>query len=239
MIDGKLIAHRGACAYAPENTMAAFERARQLGARSIEFDVMLSEDGKAFVFHDHDLKRTTNGRGAFHQTKSGKLKTLDAGSWFGARFSEEKIPCFDEILHWLVQTDMAANIEIKPHSNEVETITTSVLGILHSIWPHHKTMPLISSFDVNVLRLCRSIAPEIPLGLLLHQWQRDWQKTAKELQCYSVHANQRILTDVRIKEIKQYQYKLYAYTINNQRKAKKLLAKGVDAIFSDYPDLLL
>lgn len=238
MIDGNLIAHRGACAYAPENTMAAFERARQLGARSIEFDVMLSEDGEAFVFHDYDLKRTTNGRGAFHQTESGKLKTLDAGSWFGARFAQEKIPCFDEVLRWLVQTDMTANIEIKPHSNEIETITTSVLGILHSIWPHNKTMPLISSFDINVLRLCRSIAPEIPLGLLLHEWQKDWQKTAKELQCYSVHAYHRILTDVRIKEIKQHQYKLYAYTVNNQRKAKKLFAKGVDAIFSDYPDLL-
>ena len=59
----KLIGHRGACAYAPENTIASFNKAQSLGCRFIEFDVMCSQDGEPFVFHDETLKGTSNGKG--------------------------------------------------------------------------------------------------------------------------------------------------------------------------------
>ncbi|KTD21659.1 glycerophosphoryl diester phosphodiesterase [Legionella londiniensis] len=238
MLQDKIIAHRGASAYAPENTRAAFERARQMGSRFIEFDVMQSADGELFVFHDDELNRTTNARGAFHLASSETLRGLDAGSWFGRRFRGERIPAFTEVLRWLNEHDMAANIEIKPHPDNVEEITTAVLAEVHSYWPESKKMPLVSSFETRVLRLCRSIAPEMPLGFLMHEWQDNWSKTAKELDCCSIHANKHILSKSRIAEIKQYDYKLYAYTVNSRRQAKKLIAEGVDAVFSDYPDLL-
>ncbi len=70
----RIIAHRGASAYAPENTITAFDKAAILGARMIEFDVMLSQDGEPFVIHDENLKRTTNGRGEVGKSRCGLHK---------------------------------------------------------------------------------------------------------------------------------------------------------------------
>lgn len=86
--------------------------------------------------------------------------------------------------------------------------------------------------------LCRSIAPEMPLGLLLHEWDKDWLQKAKQLECYSIHFNRKILTADRVKAVKDQGYVVCAYTVNRKRLAKKLFDWGVDALFSDYPDLL-
>src|SRR3990167_5946440 len=104
-----LIAHRGASAYAPENTLVAFDEARLLGARCIEFDVMMCKDGELFVFHDDKLTRTSNGKGDFHDATSEYILRLDAGSWFSPRFVGEKIPSFSEVLQWLIRHRLQAN----------------------------------------------------------------------------------------------------------------------------------
>jgi glycerophosphoryl diester phosphodiesterase len=234
----KLIGHRGACAYAPENTMASFEKAQDLGCRWVEFDVMCSADNQPFIIHDDNLKRTTNGRGEVGLVEASYLEGLDAGSWFSKKFKGEKIPHFKEILTWLAQTDMQANIEIKPFPGTAEQTAVTVLTHIHKHWPQNKPFPLVSSFEWDALTLCRSIDPDIPLGLLLHEWDKDWLKKAQQLDCFSVHFNRRILTANRVKEVKEQGYVVCAYTVNRKRLANKLFGWGVDAIFSDYPDLL-
>lgn len=238
MIVTNLIAHRGASAYAPENTMAAFKKAAALGARCVEFDVMLSADGDPFVFHDDTLNRTTNGRGGVGQTSSLQLKSLDAGAWFSTQFKNEAIPSFRTVIRWLIDTGMHANIELKPYPGTMEQTTTTVLSQLNQYWPADKPLPLISSFDWDALALCRSLAPEMPLGLLLYGWDKTCFKTAKKLDCVSIHINNRSTTPARIREIKDQGYAVYVYTINRKRRAIKLLHWGVDAVFTDYPDLL-
>lgn len=233
-----LIAHRGASAYAPENTLQAFEKAKELGCRCVEFDVMLSGDGQAFIFHDHTLNRTTNARGSFSAAHSDFLATLDAGRWFAKRYSGERIPRFREVLHWLNDADIQANIEIKPNPGQMEQTVIAVLSELNHHWPLQKPLPLLSSFDLQALQLCRKLAPEMPLGLLIDVWQEDWQELAHDLQCVSVHLNWRALKKERVLAIKAQGYQVFAYTINRKRRAKKLFAWGVDAVFSDYPDLL-
>jgi glycerophosphoryl diester phosphodiesterase len=234
----QIIAHRGASAYAPENTMAAFKKALSLGCRSVEFDVMLSADGHPFVFHDDHLKRTSNGRGEFGRVDAEYIQTLDAGRWFSKRFQAEKIPSFAEVLKWLLAFDVKANIEIKPFPGTTEPTTVAVMTALNRYWPREKTLPLISSFDWAALTLCRSLSPELPLGLLLDQWKEDWLTHAERLQCVSVHLSKRVVTAARINTIKSHGYAVYVYTVNRKRLAIKLLASGVDAVFSDYPDLL-
>lgn len=233
-----LIGHRGACAYAPENTIAAFNKAVELGCRFIEFDVMLSQDGEAFVFHDETLNRTTNRKGYFGETSAETLRQLDAGSWFSKRFKNEPIPSLSCVLQWLQTSDVQANIEIKPFPGTTEQTTIAVLTHLTRYWPPSKPWPLLSSFEWDALRLCRSISPEVPLGLLMDKWNSDWLKIARELQCYSVHLNRKILSKEKVQMIKQEHYKVCAYTVNRRRQAKKLFDWGVDAVFSDYPDLL-
>lgn len=237
-INKGIIAHRGASAYAPENTLAAFDKALAMGSNCIEFDVMLSADGEPFVFHDASLKRTTNGVGDLGLVDADYLRTLDAGKWFSKAYIGEKIPHFTEILNWLLFVDIHANIEIKPYPGATQQTVVTVMTALNHYWPSAKALPLLSSFDHDALILCRSLAPEMLLGLLLHTWDDEWFIKAQDLHCYSVHVNYKILTPERAKAIKTKGFQLYAYTVNRKRLANKLMAWGVDAVFSNYPDLL-
>ena len=234
----RIIGHRGAAGYAPENTLAAFEKARVLGCHFIEFDVMLSADGEAFIFHDENIKRTTNGRGEFGLLTAEYLRSLDAGHWYAKKFRGEKILSFQDAIAWLNQSGLHANIEIKPYPGQTEATTIAVLTHINRYWPQDKKLPLVSSFDIDALTLCHSISPEIPRGLLLDKWQDNWQKLAKDLQCFSVHLSRRAATKARVLAIKEQGYLVYVYTVNWRYRANKLFNWGVDAVFSDYPDLL-
>ena len=86
------IAHRGASAYTPENTFAAFDKALALGVDNVEFDVHFSADGHIVVIHDDTLDRTTNGSGPVTDQTLDRLRSLDAGEWFSAEFKGQSIP---------------------------------------------------------------------------------------------------------------------------------------------------
>lgn len=234
----KVIGHRGASAYAPENTLASFNKALAMGCHFVEFDVMCSVDGEPFVFHDDNLKRTTNGRGETGLVKSTYLQSLDAGSWFSRQFKGEHIPHFKDVLEWLSVSKVQANIEIKPYPGTAEQTAITVLSHLNRYWPEGKELPLVSSFSWDALLLCRDIAPEMPLGLLFHVWDEQCLQKAKQLECFSMHFNRKILTADRVKAVKEQGYIVCAYTVNRRRQANKLFNWGVDAVFSDYPDLL-
>lgn len=237
-INNKVIGHRGASAYAPENTLSAFDKALSLGCNFIEFDVMTSVDGEPFVIHDESLKRTTNGQGDVGLVDAAYLQSLDAGKWFSRQYVGEKIPHLRDVLKWLTFANINANIEIKPYPGCSQLTTVAVLSHLHRYWPESKPLPLISSFDEEALTFCRAIAPEMPLGLLLDTWDDNWLARANDLQCTSVNMNKNLLNAARVQAIKAEGFQLMAYTVNRRSQAKKLLGWGVDAVFSDYPDLL-
>jgi glycerophosphoryl diester phosphodiesterase len=237
-LKGKIIAHRGASAYAPENTIAAFNMAAKLGCQFIEFDVMLSHDNVPFVFHDDAVRRTTNGRGDFAQKSAAEIQTLDAGMWVSKSFKNERIPSFEAVIRWLAEHDMQANIEIKPDKDRIKETTIAVLTTINRCWPVTMPMPLVSSFEMEALILARSLAPELPLGMLMHNWDNNWNKEAQALNCTSIHLSSSITTQKRVASIKDKGYKVYVYTVNRRRQAMKLFKWGVDAVFSDYPDLL-
>lgn len=234
----KIIGHRGAAAYAPENTLASFNKALEMGCRFVEFDVMCSADGEPFVFHDDKLKRTTNGRGEIGKVDAAYLQSLDAGSWFSRQFKGEHIPHFKEVIEWLVASDVQANIEIKPYPGAEEQTAITVLNYINRYWPEGKELPLVSSFSWDSLAMFRSLAPEMPMGLLFHVWDELWLQKAKQLNVYSIHFNRKILTADRVKAVKEQGYVVCAYTVNRKRQANKLFKWGVDSLFSDYPDLL-
>jgi glycerophosphoryl diester phosphodiesterase len=93
-----IIGHRGAPRETPENTLASFRRAFELGADAIELDVRLSRDGAPIVMHDATLERTTDGADSVSQRTLAQLKRLDAGSWFDPKFRGERIPTLEEAL---------------------------------------------------------------------------------------------------------------------------------------------
>ncbi len=234
-----VIAHRGASAQAPENTLASFIKAKQLGLNWVEFDVMLEATGEAIVFHDDDLERTTNGNGPIISCTYNYLKTLDAGSWFDPIYSNECIPSLQEVLQVLYSHQLAANLEIKPLPGHEQKTVQRVFEILNENTSQLPSPLLISSFSPIVLRLVRKISPSTLLGVLFDEWQENWQSFCIEVQCTSVNINQTLLTLDRVKQIKEKGYLLLAYTVNNIERAHELLSWGVDAIFSDCPHAIL
>ena len=234
----EIIAHRGASAYAPENTLAAFQKAYDLGSKYIEFDVMLSADGEPFVIHDEILTRTTNGNGRVVDANSNYLKSLDAGKWFAKAFQNEKIPHLQDIIFWCNQMQMKANIELKPHPGQSVQIVTTVLPYIKQYWGHTHDMPLFSSFDFGTMRACRKYDTNLNLGLLCNTWSQKHFALANELNCDSMHFNLLRINAKRVQLIKERHYKVFVYTVNNKKNAIKLLDYGVDAIYSDYPDLM-
>src|ERR1700683_2808619 len=106
-----IIAHRGASGHAPENTMAAFQRAVELGAPFIETDLHLTRDGRFVAIHDKTLQRTTNGQGAVQEFTLAELRQLDAGKWFDRPFSGEHIPTLEEVLEFGRANDVVFYLE--------------------------------------------------------------------------------------------------------------------------------
>ena len=233
----KLIAHRGGCGYAPENTLAAMRHAKQLGARWVEFDVMLSADGQAIIIHDDKVNRTTNGKGKVAELSYQQLSQLDAGSWFSHEFNKEKIPLFSEMIECLAETHLSANVEIKPTPGTAIATTDETMRLIKHSWPASLPLPIVSSFDYACIERARELSADIPLGFLMHRWDSQWLKLSEKLQCVTVHVNHHCLTEKKIQAIKASGKLVLAYTVNNAKRARELFNWGLDAIFTDYPDL--
>lgn len=234
-----IIAHRGVSAQTPENTLAAFLKARQLGLNWVEFDVMLAATGEAVVIHDDDLKRTTNGEGRVIDCSYHYLKTLDAGSWFNPVFANEGIPLLQEVLNLLCHLQLAANLEIKPLPGYEQATVQCVLEVLQENKASLPAPLLISSFSPLVLQMIRKTSTSLLLGVLMDEWHANWQDLCAEVQCISVNLNHMLLNRTRVEEIKAQGYFVLAYTINNIERAWELLSWGVDALFSDCPHAIL
>ena len=234
-----VIAHRGACGYAPENTMAACIKAAQLGIKWVEFDVMLALSGEAIVFHDDRLERTTNGSGCVGDYPYVYLSTLDAGVWFAPSFSGERIPLLRQVLRFLKEMHMSANVEIKPLPGQEERTVVQALETIQTIFPQPHPAILFSSFSVEVLQYLRRYSPDCAIGLLLYEWDPGWEKTCTELNCESIHVYDGILTEKKALKIKAMGKLLLCYTVNDPLRAAELYSWGVDAVFSDVPDKII
>lgn len=229
---GKVIGHRGASAYAPENTMAAFKMAKDLGAEWVECDARLTRDGEVVVFHDHHLKRMTDNqhKGWIRWKKYAHLANIDFGDG-------ENLVLLRDLLKTLNKIKLSINIEIKPCFGRVRETTEKVMAIVHEQLRENIDI-LISSFSWKSLKIVRKLDKDIPIGLIFDRWNPNWRARAKKLSCVSLHCSQKILTHKRIQKIKNAGHIVLAYTVNNEKEAQKLIEMGVDAVFSDYPDLL-
>lgn len=234
-----VIGHRGACGYAPENTMASFLKAAQLNLKWVEFDVMDSSDGFPVIFHDDELNRTSNGKGLITQYPYAYLQSLDVGKWFDSSFSGERIPSLMAVISFLKEAKMSANVEIKTLPGHEENLVKQVLKEMKPYLEKANDQYLFSSFSPHALKFLRKYSPDCNIGLLLHEWESGWQNLCDELNCVSVHVNEEIMTEQAAREIKSMNKKLLCYTVNNPLRARELFSWGVDAVFSDFPDKII
>lgn len=235
------IAHRGASAYFPENTMSAFEGAVAQQADMIELDVQLSKDGVPVVFHDDFLKRHSNGRGRVRNFRLSELKALDVGSWFNKKFSDQSIPTLEEVLDFASGT-IALNIEIKPISvtNQLEGgVEEKVEKLVKKYGMQHHV--LFSSFDYRVARRFKKLDQSLFVGLLFNKKKSAQKRPSQLIEQFGAdafHCSYRELTAMRLQDLKKHNIPILVYTIDGRRRMQKLIKVGVHGIFTNKPDVL-
>ena len=159
----QVLAHRGASAYAPENTLPAFRLAVQQRADWLELDVQQTRDGHLVVFHDLRMERTTNGTGALRDLTLEQVRALDAGSWFGPAFAGERVPTFEEV----VSLARDENIRIFPEVKDPRFypgIEERMAAVISAYGYEDRT--IIQSFDMTSLVRLRQLNPRLKLAAL-------------------------------------------------------------------------
>lgn len=232
----KVIAHRGASGSAPENTLAAFSKAAQLGAKCVEFDCTLSSDKEVVIHHDDSFMRTAGVERLVSETPLFAIKALEVGKWFGPEFEGEKVPTFQEAMSLLAALGMAANVEIKPAPGmDAETGKLVAEQILKH-WPKILPAPVISSFSEEALQASVAILPELEHALLFEDVPDDWQDRLGALRARSAHCAAEHLTQRKCAAFTNAGYAVRVYTVNDVERGKELLDWGVESIFTDFPE---
>jgi glycerophosphoryl diester phosphodiesterase len=221
----KVIAHRGAASYAPENTLDSFREARKRGAQWVEIDVKLTADSVPIVMHDASLKRTTGIDRLAAETRAADLP--------------KSVPTFEQAIACFQELGLGCNVEIKPcEGREAETAKVTV-ETLRRCWPAQLPPPLLSSFKRASLIAARDIAPEFDRAILLGEIERNWLPRAEEVGAVGVNTDGTKLTAPRAVEIVKAGYALSVYTINDGDVARALVGMGVHCVITDAPDVIL
>jgi glycerophosphoryl diester phosphodiesterase len=234
-----VFAHRGASAYAPENTLSAFQLAITQNTDGIELDVTLTADGQVVVIHDTTIDRTTTGKGRVKEMDWDTLRQFDAGSWFGPAFAGERIPMLDEVLE-LVGDKVITNIEIQSYSAPLDQTAEQVTSLV----AHHglENKIIFSSFNPRVLVKIHQELPSVPIGILLRPGKLGtWSKLIFDgwVSYCSIHPHYSAVTPQMIQRAKDNGHRVIAYTVNHPEEIRRLYAMGIDGIFTDDPELAL
>ncbi|MFN2234495.1 MAG: glycerophosphodiester phosphodiesterase [Anaerolineales bacterium] len=220
----KVIAHRGASAHAPENTMAAFQLAFDQGADGIELDVMLNKENRVVVIHDDTVDRTTNGTGKVSQMTLEQLKFLDAGDG-------ERIPTLSEVLERFGGRFLI-NIELKNYHSMFDKLPIVVMKLVKSF--NLAESVLLSSFNpFNLSRIHRHL-PQVKLGLITQpKMAKSWLWRLfphDALHPYFNDVDQKLVTGLHT----NYR-EVNVWTVDEPAEMRRLALLGVDSIITNYP----
>ncbi|MBX9704313.1 MAG: glycerophosphoryl diester phosphodiesterase, partial [Silvanigrellaceae bacterium] len=234
-----IIGHRGAAGYAPENTLASFKKAKELGVPWVEFDVKETDDGVLILMHDDTFERTTNGQGDVARSLWSDVKRYDAGSFFSPEFRGERVPSLLEAFECLENLGLGANIEIKPCLGREVRTAVAIANTIVTHWPKSLPQPLISSFSIESLFACKQVQPQLNLGILFERLPINWQHLTIQLKFRTLHINERHLTKENANFIHEKGYPILVYTVNSNERAQELFSWGIQSVISDFPDKIL
>jgi glycerophosphoryl diester phosphodiesterase len=216
------IGHRGARAYAPENTIASFRKALEIGADAVELDVRKTKDNQLVVIHDADVKRTTDGEGLVSELTLKEIKGFNAEGG-------EKIPTFEEALDFL-DKKVKVFVELKEDGLEKQMLDVICdMGLEKNV--------VLVSFLEDALRKVRELNAEVETGLIYAK-HKNPLKAALELKANYLVALYRFMHTANVEKAHENGLKVVVWTINTLEEAEQYAAKGVDGITSDKPDIL-
>lgn len=231
-----IVGHRGAAAYAPENTMRSFETARELGVDMVEFDVHLSADGRCVVIHDETVDRTTDGHGAVGELTYAELRELDAGEG-------ERIPSLEELLEWSSDVGMPLSVELK-HPNVCTRrpyagLEEAVLGLLDRFGLLDRSF--VHSYHHAAARRVKELRPDVTTAISCDYGDFvDVAAVARSARADGIHLEWRSLSPEAVEQAHAAGIHILGGGIPDGRDdiVRALIRHGVDLIDSDDPDHL-
>lgn len=234
-----VVAHRGASAQAPENTLAALDLALRVGAEMMEIDVQLTTDERIVVIHDPTLERTTNGHGEVSRCSFSELRQLDAGSWFAEAFKGERIPLLAEVFE-LIRGRACIDVEIKPPAaNENWRQRVSLIAeatTAAGMTPY----TLFSSFHHESLHYLHALQQGFHTAALLPPG--DDRLPSQVLQatgCQGFVCALQQLTPACAADIAEHGIFTGVYTVNTTADVDRALAGHARAIVTDTPESII
>ena len=220
------IAHRGAKAYEPENTLQAFQKALDLNSDGIELDVHLSSDEHIIVIHDETIDRTTNGKGLVNTFSLAELKSF---------LIDEKyqIPTLNEVFD-LVDKKCLINIELKGLGAPGKVVQLIEQYISEKNWNYNHF--IISSFDWNLLQETSNLNSKISIGILTEENLDTALAFAETIKAKAIHPAFQLLNKENVQEIQEKGFLVFPWTVNTEEDILKIKNYKVNGIISDNPD---
>lgn len=228
------VGHRGAKGHAPENTLASFKLAAEMGVDAVETDVHLSKDGEIVLIHDHTVDRTTDGHGFVKDMTLAELKSLDAGRWFDPKFAGERILTLPELLAW-AKGRVGVALEIKNGPIYYPGIAAKTIGLLRDF--DMLQQAILLSFDHVVLREAKMIGPEVATGILYVARLVDPIAAARAAGADSLNPNWSFITPDLVESAHAAGLAVSPWCPNDLDTIRLLDQLGVDSLGTDYPDL--
>lgn len=229
-----VVAHRGASGHAPENTLAAFQRAVELGATFIETDLHATRDGHFVAIHDDTVDRTTNGSGEVKKFTLDELRKLDAGLWFDRDFLGERVPTLEEILEFSRKNDVVFYLELKHAA--VTGMDHALAAVLRKAQGAPRTV--VISFDPATLAPLRRIEPSIMTGLLVEEPTPGCIQTALDLGARQLCPGFLGVSAELVEQAHRADLHVVTWTVNMVEEMRSMISVGVDGIMTDFPDRL-
>lgn len=225
-------AHRGASAYAPENTMSSFKKAFQLGSNGIELDLQKTKDGKIVIFHDKEINKKSNGTGKISDYTYKELLEFDFGSWFGKEFKNEKIVLFEDFMKFVSDKNLILAIELKEEGIEKET-----LEIINQYY--NKDNIFITSFIYRALSNIRQLDKNIKIGWLIEE---DINKK-NVLELIKISGNQicppaNLVSQAGIKLARENGLGVRLWGVSNEEIMERVSSLDIDGMTVNFPDKL-
>ena len=236
MIYTAIWAHRGASAYAPENTLPAFILAHRLGADGIELDVHITKDRQVVVCHDDKIDRTSNGTGSIADMTLEELRTYDFGKpdEFGTKFAGTRISTLGEVYDALYHTGMNVNVELKYSATLEDTVP-----LVHEITIGHgmKERVIYSSFAHEGLKTLMKLDPSAVAAPLYGEMEQA-AETALTYRASALHpAYTEAVKEGYIAHAHELGLRMHPWTVNAPAVMQQLLELKADALITNFPDV--
>ncbi|MEU6216015.1 glycerophosphodiester phosphodiesterase family protein [Streptomyces sp. NPDC047022] len=248
-----VVAHRGACGYAPENTLASIDRAAAMGATWVENDVQRTRDGQLVVIHDATLDRTTDVKRLYPNRAPWRVKDftareiarLDAGSWFGQRFAGVRVPTLRQYMERVSHNHQSLVLEIKNPElyPGIERQTLGLLGSQGWLDPGRlRDRLVVQSFSADSVRKVHALRPAIRtayLGTPKVTELKAYARFADQINSEYTKLSPPYVSAVHaLKGPHSQRVKVFAWTVNRADEARRLAGFGVDGIITNVPDVV-